>query len=130
MQDELLRKSVEKHGGRNWKKIAASVPDKSGSQCLHRFQRALNPNVIKGPWRPEEDENLRTLVARIGAVHWSRVARAMQGRNGKQCRERCAIRARAHCGLLETASTRLNALLTTQMDQPPEARHLQVDLVT
>ena len=76
------------HGGRNWKQIAASVPQKSATQCLHRWQRVLNPNVIKGPWRQEEDDTLRELVERFGSKHWSRIARQVHWRNDKQCRER------------------------------------------
>ena len=38
--------------------------------------------------RSEEDERLRQLVDEIGSKHWSRIASAMNGRNGKQCRER------------------------------------------
>lgn len=38
--------------------------------------------------RSEEDERLRQLVNEIGSKHWSRIASAMKGRNGKQCRER------------------------------------------
>lgn len=36
----------------------------------------------------EEDERLQQLVLDIGSKHWSRIASAMNGRNGKQCRER------------------------------------------
>jgi myb proto-oncogene protein len=47
----------------------------------------LDPNVVKGPWKSEEDGRLLQLVAEIGPK-WSRIAAAMNGRNGKQCRER------------------------------------------
>lgn len=87
-QDEVLRKAVAENGGRNWKQIASSVPGKSPTQCLHRWQRVLNPNVVKGPWKHAEDERLKELVEKIGSKHWSRIATEMQGRNGKQCRER------------------------------------------
>ena len=84
----MLRKAVAENGGKNWKSIASSVPGKSPTQCLHRWQRVLNPNVVKGPWKHEEDERLRALVDKIGSKHWSRIAQEMLGRNGKQCRER------------------------------------------
>lgn len=87
-QDDVLRKAVAENGGKNWKQIASSVPGKSPTQCLHRWQRVLNPNVVKGPWKQEEDAMLRQLVAKIGSKHWSRIAQEMSGRNGKQCRER------------------------------------------
>jgi len=87
-QDDVLRKAVAENGGKNWKQIASSVPGKSPTQCLHRWQRVLNPNVVKGPWKAEEDNHLRKLVEKIGSKHWSRIAQEMSGRNGKQCRER------------------------------------------
>lgn len=37
----------------------------------------------------QEDEMLCSLVDEMGSKHWSRIARQMVGRNGKQCRERC-----------------------------------------
>ncbi|KAA8498587.1 Myb-related protein A [Porphyridium purpureum] len=43
---------------------------------------------IKGPWRPEEDELLRSLVAKMGPRRWSLVAAQIPGRTGKQSRER------------------------------------------
>ena len=39
-------------------------------------------------WTPEEDEMLRKQVAEKGSKHWSKIAQHMNGRNGKQCRER------------------------------------------
>ena len=87
-QDTALRAAVQEHGGKNWKQIAQRLPGKTPTQCLHRWQRVLNPNVTKGPWKPEEDEMLRKQVAEKGSKHWSKIAQHMNGRNGKQCRER------------------------------------------
>ena len=87
-QDAALRAAVQEHGGKNWKQIAQRLPGKTPTQCLHRWQRVLNPNVTKGPWKPEEDEMLRKQVAEKGSKHWSKIAQHMNGRNGKQCRER------------------------------------------
>jgi hypothetical protein len=30
--------------------------DRSDVQCLHRWQKVLNPDVHKGPWTADEDE--------------------------------------------------------------------------
>ena len=87
-QDEALKKLVVEHNAKNWKQIAEGLPGKTPTQCLHRWQRVLNPDVVKGPWKATEDERLRELVEKIGSKHWSRIAQEMQGRNGKQCRER------------------------------------------
>ena len=55
---------------------------------MHRWQKVLNPELIKGPWRPEEDEKVISMVKKYGARNWSQIARALPGRIGKQCRER------------------------------------------
>lgn len=57
-------------------------------QCLHRWQKVLNPALVKGPWQPEEDEKILELVALHGPCRWSRIASFLPGRIGKQCRER------------------------------------------
>ncbi|CAL9106014.1 unnamed protein product [Musa acuminata var. zebrina] len=45
-------------------------------------------NVVKGQWTAEEDSMLMELVERYGIRKWSHVARMLNGRIGKQCRER------------------------------------------
>lgn len=57
-------------------------------QCLHRWQKVLNPKLVKGPWTAEEDETIRRLVHTYGAKRWSKIAEHLPGRIGKQCRER------------------------------------------
>lgn len=42
----------------------------------------------KGGWSPEEDEALHRWVANFGAQRWTECAKVIQGRCGKQCRER------------------------------------------
>ncbi|KAG0213944.1 hypothetical protein BGX28_003122 [Mortierella sp. GBA30] len=46
------------------------------------------PRSIKGPWTPEEDRQLRTLVKELGAEKWVLIASRLGSRTGKQCRER------------------------------------------
>ena len=52
-QDDQLRAMVKLHGGRNWKKIAEDLVNKTDVQCLHRWQKVLNPELVKGPWQKE-----------------------------------------------------------------------------
>ena len=42
----------------------------------------------KGPWSPEEDEKVVELVAVHGPKKWTLIASHLEGRIGKQCRER------------------------------------------
>ncbi|CAI0427168.1 unnamed protein product [Linum tenue] len=87
-EDETLRKAVAKYKGKSWKKIAEYFPDRSEVQCLHRWQKVLNPDLVKGPWTPEEDDKIIKLVAKYGPTKWSVIAKSLPGRIGKQCRER------------------------------------------
>jgi len=87
-EDETLKRAVQQNKGKNWKKIAEHVPDKTDVQCLHRWQKVLNPEVVKGPWTKEEDELITKLVEKFGPKRWSHIASHLKGRIGKQCRER------------------------------------------
>ncbi|MQM00484.1 hypothetical protein Taro_033213 [Colocasia esculenta] len=87
-EDETLRNAVEAYKARCWKKIAEFFPERSEVQCLHRWQKVLNPNLVKGPWMSEEDEKIVELVGKYGPKKWSLIAKSLPGRIGKQCRER------------------------------------------
>ncbi|KAK9669455.1 hypothetical protein RND81_13G131400 [Saponaria officinalis] len=44
--------------------------------------------IVKGQWTIEEDRLLIQLVERYGVTKWSQIAELLNGRIGKQCRER------------------------------------------
>ncbi|CAA6668264.1 unnamed protein product [Spirodela intermedia] len=46
------------------------------------------PHVVKGQWSVEEDRTLARLVEEHGVRRWSFIAQNLNGRVGKQCRER------------------------------------------
>ncbi|XP_075590453.1 uncharacterized protein LOC124497616 isoform X2 [Dermatophagoides farinae] len=48
----------------------------------------LCPRLIKGPWTPKEDEKIVELVKKYGPKKWTIIAKYLDGRIGKQCRER------------------------------------------
>ncbi|CAL0333017.1 unnamed protein product [Lupinus luteus] len=87
-EDDILRKAVQRFKGKNWKKIAECFNNRTDVQCLHRWQKVLNPELIKGPWSKEEDEVIIELVNKYGPKKWSTIAQHLPGRIGKQCRER------------------------------------------
>ena len=89
-EDEKLRTAVTLNQGKNWKRIAemAFQGSKTDVQCLHRWQKVLNPNLVKGKWTQEEDCKVIKLVNKYGAKKWSVIANHLPGRIGKQCRER------------------------------------------
>ena len=79
---------MAKHEGKNWKMISSYLQGKSEVQCLHRWNKVLNPDLTKGPWTEAEDMLVVELVAKHGAKKWSVIAAELPGRIGKQCRER------------------------------------------
>nr|GEX50205.1 homeodomain-like protein [Tanacetum cinerariifolium] len=87
-EDNLLSEVVRKYNGKNWKKIAERIPGRTDVQCLHRWQKVLNPEIIKGPWTKEEDDHITKLVEANSCMKWSVIAKDLPGRIGKQCRER------------------------------------------
>uniref|UniRef100_A0A8C2JJV3 V-myb avian myeloblastosis viral oncogene homolog-like 1 n=1 Tax=Cyprinus carpio TaxID=7962 RepID=A0A8C2JJV3_CYPCA len=87
-EDEKLKKLVEQHGTDAWKSIANYFPTRTDGQCQHRWQKVLNPELVKGPWTKEEDQRVIELVHKYGPKRWSVIAKHLQGRIGKQCRER------------------------------------------
>ncbi|XP_020494496.1 transcriptional activator Myb isoform X2 [Labrus bergylta] len=87
-EDEKLKKLVELNGSEDWKLIASLLTNRTDVQCQHRWQKVLNPELIKGPWTKEEDQRVIELVQKYGAKRWSVIAKHLKGRIGKQCRER------------------------------------------
>jgi myb proto-oncogene protein len=65
-EDYMLAEAVRKNGGKNWKKIAEALPGRTDVQCLHRWQKVLNPSLVKGPWTEEEDRLVLHLVEANG----------------------------------------------------------------
>jgi hypothetical protein len=54
-------------GPKNWKRIAERLEYRTDVQCLHRWQKVLNPEMVKGPWTEEEDRMLIDQVRTHGA---------------------------------------------------------------
>ncbi|KAK7387223.1 hypothetical protein VNO78_27830 [Psophocarpus tetragonolobus] len=53
-----------------------------------RPKKASSVPLIKGQWTDEEDRKLLRLVKQYGVRKWSQIADKLDGRAGKQCRER------------------------------------------
>jgi len=87
-EDRLLYDLIQTFGAKSWKSIAKHFPNRTDLQCLHRWQKVLNPELVKGPWSAEEDAKIAMLVGKYGPKHWSLIASHLPGRIGKQCRER------------------------------------------
>ncbi|XP_034392171.1 v-myb avian myeloblastosis viral oncogene homolog-like 2a isoform X2 [Cyclopterus lumpus] len=87
-EDENLKILISNFGKKDWKNIASFLPGRTDFQCMHRWIKHLDPDLVKGFWSREEDEKIAELVGKYGTKHWSLIARQLKGRMGKQCRER------------------------------------------
>ena len=74
---------VQLLGAKNWKRISKFLKNRTDVQCLHRWQKVLNPAVMKGPWTSLEDQLLESIVKDKGAENWSKIALQLNGRIGK-----------------------------------------------
>ncbi|GLH11427.1 Myb protein [Gryllus bimaculatus] len=86
-EDGRLKLLVDEYQER-WEIISKHFPDRSDIQCQQRWQKVVNPELVKGPWTKEEDEKVVELVQKYGPKKWTLIARHLKGRIGKQCRER------------------------------------------
>ncbi|CAK8565888.1 unnamed protein product [Lathyrus sativus] len=53
-----------------------------------RPKKVSSLSLIKGQWSDQEDRKLLKLVKQYGVRKWSQIAEKLEGRAGKQCRER------------------------------------------
>uniref|UniRef100_A0AAR2JTZ2 HTH myb-type domain-containing protein n=1 Tax=Pygocentrus nattereri TaxID=42514 RepID=A0AAR2JTZ2_PYGNA len=59
--DAPLAKTGKRHLGKTrWTR----EENRTDVQCQHRWQKVLNPELIKGPWTKEEDQRVRVPLAR------------------------------------------------------------------
>ncbi|ORZ24058.1 Homeodomain-like protein [Absidia repens] len=90
-EDKLLMEAVKEYGPHKWSLIAQHVPDRTPVQCSTRWLGALNPNVHKGRWAPDEDEALTQAVQKYSnrsVLPWNRIAQNIPNRTGIQCQAR------------------------------------------
>jgi hypothetical protein len=85
-EDAELTVAVHKHG-KNWVTVAALVTGRTEKQCRSRWVGTLDPNGMKGKWKPEEDAKLTEAVKNHGK-EWGSVAAMVPGRTNQQCRNR------------------------------------------
>jgi hypothetical protein len=87
-EDDLLRALVSDTPPNSWSAIAKYFPTKTAPQISGRWEKVLNPSLVKGSWTKEEDEVILNFVHKNGLKDWAKLALLLAGRTGKQCRER------------------------------------------
>ena len=90
-EDAELSQAIASIGTSDWTAVAQLVPRRTAQQCMSRWLRALKQGEVKKEWHPLEDEMIRNFVQKSGdpsKVVWTEIAQKLEGRIGKQCRER------------------------------------------
>ena len=88
-EDSKLRAAVQIAGLDNWLVVAEQFlgGQRTDVQCLHRWQKVLQPGLVKGPWTKEEDQIIIDCIE-AAITRWADISDRIPGRIGKQCRER------------------------------------------
>lgn len=86
-EDDLLRKSVEIHGTRNWAAVCTLVPGRNPKQCRERWTAQLDPNLTKDNWTVQEDSTLLH-IHKLHGNSWSRIASFLPGRSPTSVKNR------------------------------------------
>ena len=87
-EDARLCALVQNEKSVSWCSLTRHFPGKTAQQLAGRWEKVLNPRLVKGSWTREEDEVIRDYVLKNGDKDWARLAVLLTGRTGKQCRER------------------------------------------
>lgn len=87
-EDNLLLCLVPNSRHVSWTELAPQFPGKTAQQISERWSKVVDPSLIKGGWTREEDETITNYVQQYGVKNWTKLAKLLPGRIGKQCRER------------------------------------------
>jgi hypothetical protein len=92
-EDGKLKGTIQKHGGKNWMPIAASIPGRTTKQCKRRWHDSLEHDTDQTAgrarkWTEVEDDKLREWVRVHGGKDWAAITTLVPGRTMLQCRGR------------------------------------------
>ena len=59
-EDSALRAAVMRTQSHNWQHVSMYLPNRTCSQCMHRWEKVLRPGIRKGIWTVQEDVELLT----------------------------------------------------------------------
>lgn len=76
-----------KHYGKNWSLISKTMVTRTGKQIRDRFLNALDKNLIKDKFIPEEDEKIIKFY-KVYGTSWCKIAKKIKGRTGDMIKNR------------------------------------------
>lgn len=87
-EDATLLKLVDQYKPDwDWSLISKQIPGRNAKQCRERWFLNLDPSINRGPWTPEEDEQLLNFVAQLGG-RWALISKHMEGRTENSVKTR------------------------------------------
>jgi hypothetical protein len=101
-EDMKLLDWVKKEGPCKWTFCSDFIHGRSGKQCRERWFHTLNPKIVKGNWKIEEDFKIFNLFKIIGGK-WSKISLFFAGRTENSIKNRfySALRKKAAENLKE-----------------------------
>jgi DNA-directed RNA polymerase specialized sigma54-like protein len=84
-EDKQLLVHIGENKAHDWKTIAEKLnTNRNAFQCFRRYQRSLNPNMLKSKWTDEEDQLLTDAVILYGEKNWQQISTVLEGRTGQR----------------------------------------------
>jgi hypothetical protein len=74
--------------GKQWTVIASHIPNRSATQVAARWDKCINPTLMKGQFTPDEDRLIIEFAEQQGVHVWPKITSILPHRSPKQCRER------------------------------------------
>ncbi|KAI7850910.1 Homeodomain-like protein [Circinella umbellata] len=89
---EMLKSTTENKQRIHWRKVAVKV-GKSATRCRNKYLELQGPKIRRGPWTPEEDEQLLDFINTYG-TRWGKISEEMHKKNVSDDGVRSAVQCR------------------------------------
>ena len=87
MENAMLKYLIDTFGTNDWVLIASMMPGRNPKQCRDRFCNYLSGFRQVGPWKPEEDELLLSLIKKLGPK-WVEISKHIPERSENDVKNR------------------------------------------
>lgn len=87
VREEKKLSDLVKELGPDWKIISNKIKSRSAHQCMLKYNN-MTKFYKKGKWTKNEDDMIKKWVNSNGPDNWTYCSGYIEGRSGRQCRER------------------------------------------